>query len=190
MQKRWIAGLGNPGKQYERTRHNAGFLTLAKLAHMLGVDISKAKHQSLYARADVDAFQVTLILPQTFMNLSGDSLAEWKRREGLNPSGDLLVVYDDMDLPLGKLRLRKEGSGGSHNGMASLIERLATQDFHRLRLGVGKPANPEDWADFVTQPFKPDERPVAEAMFERAAQAAKAWITHDSFERLMSATNA
>lgn len=190
MEKRWIAGLGNPGKKYERTRHNAGFMALHQLAGLLGVEFGREKHLSLYARAEHEGVQTTLILPQTFMNLSGDCLAEWRRKEGMDPATQLLVVYDDMDLRLGRLRFRKSGSGGSHNGMASLIERLGTQDFCRLRLGVGKPEDPALWADFVTQNFDAREREAALGMCARAAEAARDWINHTSFERLMGKYNA
>src|SRR6266704_475590 len=124
MQKKWIVGLGNPGKKYEQTRHNAGFLAVKRLAADLGWSLDKEKHQSVYARGQVDGVQLTLILPQTFMNLSGEAVAGWKSKEGLDPENDLLVIFDDMDLALGKLRIRAEGSAGSHNGMGSMIERL------------------------------------------------------------------
>ena len=123
------------------------------------------------------------------MNLSGEALEAWKRREGMEPEKDLLVIYDDMDLGLGKLRIRAEGSAGSHNGMASILERLGTPQFARLRLGIGKPADPEAWADYVTQKFGPDEKAPLEAMLERAAKGAKAWLTHESFQKLMAEVN-
>lgn len=189
MQKKWIVGLGNPGKKYEQTRHNAGFLVVKRLAADLGWSLSKEKHQSLYARGQVNSIQLTLILPQTFMNLSGDAVAAWKSREGMDPANDLLVIFDDMDLDLGKLRIRAEGSGGSHNGMASLIERLGTKRFNRLRLGIGKPANPEDWADYVTQKFTSAEKVPLQSMLERAVKGARSWLTHTSFEKLMAEVN-
>lgn len=189
MEKRWIIGLGNPGKKYEKTRHNLGFLCVSQLAKQWGVELSREKHQSLFNRAQIDDCEATLILPQTFMNLSGEALAEWKRREGMDPSR-MLVVYDDMDLPLGKIRFRKEGSGGSHNGMASIIEKLATQDFPRLRLGVGKPANPEEWAGYVTSTFRPEEKEPVKAMLDKAVEAASLWLSEPLPERVMSKVNA
>jgi PTH1 family peptidyl-tRNA hydrolase len=190
MQKKWIVGLGNPGKKYEQTRHNAGFLAVKRFADDLGWSLNKEKHQSLYAKGQVDSTQLTLILPQTFMNLSGDAVAAWKGREGLDPASDLLVIFDDMDLSFGKLRIRAEGSGGSHNGMASLIERLGTKQFNRLRLGIGKPENPEAWADYVTQKFSAAERGAPlQSMLERAVKGARSWLTHSSFEKLMAEVN-
>ena len=189
MQKKWIVGLGNPGKKYEQTRHNAGFLAVTRLAEDLRLSLTKEKHQSLYARGQVDGTQVTLILPQTFMNLSGDSVSAWKSREGLDPEKDLLVIFDDMDLAFGKLRIRAEGSGGAHNGMASLIERLGTKRFNRLRIGIGKPENPEDWADYVTKKFNPAEKEALPVILDRAVKAAKSWLNHTSFEKLMAEVN-
>lgn len=190
MPKKWIVGLGNPGKKYERTRHNAGFMALERLAKLLGAEIVNEKHDSLYARATVEGNQVALILPQTFMNDSGVPLAEWQRRDGLDPENGLLVVYDDMDLPFGRLRIRASGSGGSHNGMASIIERLGTSNFNRLRVGIGKPEDPALWADYVLKKFTPEEKENLEAVLDRAALAAKDWITHESFEKLMGKVNA
>jgi PTH1 family peptidyl-tRNA hydrolase len=189
MTKKWIVGLGNPGKKYERTRHNAGFMAVERLARLLKAELAQSKHDSLYARAKVGDISVALILPQTFMNDSGASLAQWKRKDGLDVAS-LLVIYDDMDLPFGKLRLRPSGSGGSHNGMASIIEQLGSPAFNRLRLGVGKPADPAEWADYVLKKFAPDEKEGLESMLGRAAEAARDWISHDSFERLMGRTNA
>ncbi len=188
MQKKWIIGLGNPGKKYETTRHNAGFMAVSRLAADLGFPLDREKRQSLYGQGVVDGVQLTLILPQTFMNLSGASAAEW-RRDGLEPGSDLLVLYDDMDLPLGKLRFRTKGSAGSHNGMASLIEHLGGGEFHRLRLGIGKPEDPALWADYVTQKFHPAERPTVKDMLERAARGARQWIRSAPNETLMAELN-
>ena len=189
MPKKWIVGLGNPGKKYERTRHNAGFMAVKQLAALWEVSLDKEKHQAIYGRCRRGGIQVSLILPQTFMNLSGDCLLEWKSREGMELGDDLLVIYDDMDLALGKLRIRAEGSGGSHNGMASIIERLGTKEFSRLRLGIGKPEDPREWADYVTAKFSPAEKTPLESMLRRAVQGASAWLTHESFEKLMAEVN-
>jgi PTH1 family peptidyl-tRNA hydrolase len=189
MTKKWIVGLGNPGKKYERTRHNAGFMVLQGLADSLGMSLDTEKHGSLYARKHVDGFDVALILPQTFMNDSGEALAQWQRRDGLDPEKGLLVVYDDMDLPLGKLRSRAKGSAGSHNGMASVIDRLGSPDFNRLRIGIGKPEDPSEWPDYVLKKFGPLEKESLKQALERAGQAARDWVSHDSFERLMGKYN-
>ncbi|MES2201813.1 MAG: aminoacyl-tRNA hydrolase [candidate division FCPU426 bacterium] len=190
MQRKWVIGLGNPGKKYESTRHNVGFRVLERLAKGLDVKIDKEKHQSLYVRTEVQGVQLTLIMPQTFMNLSGEAAAAWKRRDGLEPETELLVLYDDMDLPLGKLRFRLKGTAGSHNGMASLVELLGGTAFQRLRLGIGKPEDPALWADYVTQKFTPDEKPVLEDMLARAAQKTLAWVASESTgEKLVSEMN-
>jgi len=164
-------------------------MAVKRFADELGWSLSKEKNQSLYAKGQVDSTQLTLILPQTFMNLSGDAVAAWKGREGLDPARDLLVIFDDMDLSFGKLRIRAEGSGGSHNGMASLIERLGTRRFSRLRLGIGKPENPEAWADYVTQKFTTAEKAPLQGMLERAVKGARSWLTNTSFEKLMAEVN-
>jgi PTH1 family peptidyl-tRNA hydrolase len=190
MQKKWIVGLGNPGKKYAWTRHNAGFLAVTQMAEQLKLSLDREKHQSFYARTELDGSELTLVLPQTFMNASGDSLAEWKRREGMDIAKDLLVIVDDMDLPFGKLRIRAEGSAGSHNGLASLIERLGSGSFARLRIGIGKPANPEDWPDYVTGSFNPEEKKALEPVLQRAADGARLWLNEPSFEKLMAKVNA
>lgn len=190
MPKKWIVGLGNPGKKYERTRHNAGIMAVERLARALNMAIDKSKHDSLFGRTKVEGNSVALILPQTFMNDSGESLLKWQHKDGLDPENGLLVIVDDMDLPLGKLRMRASGSGGSHNGMNSIIEKLGTPKFNRLRIGIGKPENPADWPDYVLKKFNPDEKAGLDTVLDRAADAALAWITHESFERLMGTTNA
>ncbi len=190
MQRRYLCGLGNPGPKYARTRHNVGFWVLDRLATQYKLPEPRLKHESLYSRAEISGVQWTLIWPQTFMNDSGRSLAEWKRREGLDPATELLVIFDDMDLEPGRLRVRKEGGSGSHNGMASLVECLATQDFARLRLGVGRPADPAQWADYVLKTFPPEEKLLVDKAVERAAQACVDWTSATSFESLMNKVNA
>jgi PTH1 family peptidyl-tRNA hydrolase len=192
MAKKWLVGLGNPGPKYLNTRHNAGFMALSRYAKngRMG-DWKKEKNEALWLRDQSrdDGVTVTLLLPQTFMNDSGRCLLAWKAREGLDPK-DLLVVTDDMDLPVGKIRYRASGSGGSHNGMASVIACLGSKEFARLRLGIGKPERPEDWPDYVLRRFAPDDAAPFEGALERACEAMQAWVEGMPKDRLMSKFNA
>lgn len=190
MQRRYFCGLGNPGDKYSRTRHNIGWWVLDALARRWRLDEAGEKHRGLYRRGSVEGVKVTLIWPQTFMNLSGTCLAEWKRREGLEPAAELLVLFDDMDLAPGRLRLRPAGSGGSHNGMKDVVERLGTQAVPRLRLGVGRPQDPAAWADYVLSSIPPDERRLLDAAVEKAVLACEARLKEPDLAKLMNTVNA
>lgn len=182
-----IVGLGNPGPRYRHTRHNFGFMVLERLGQKLGASAEREKHQGLLCEARHGAEKLLLVRPLTFMNRSGDCVAPVVRNTIFTPA-DLLVVTDDIHLPLGKMRLRAGGSAGGHNGLKSLIERLGTPDFHRLRLGVGDDRHSDDLADHVLAKFLPDERDLVEETTERAAEAVLCWIT-DGVERAMNQYN-
>lgn len=190
MERRYFVGLGNPGAKYARTRHNVGWWVLDALAQAWDLPEQGDKHQSLYRRGVVLGVKVTLIWPQTFMNLSGTCVAEWKRREGLDPARELLVLFDDMDLAPGRVRLRPAGSGGSHNGMKDVVERLGTQAVPRLRLGVGRPVDPADWADHVLAGIPPAEKELLGSAVDKAVQACGDFLTEASLEKLMNRVNA
>ena len=132
-----ICGLGNPGKEYEQTRHNMGFLTMDVLAYKLGIDIRRLKFRSLIGEGRIGTEKVILVKPQTYMNNSGEALREIVAYYDIDPQ-HLIVVYDDIDLPVGDLRLREKGSAGTHNGMRSIIYQLQFDDFPRIRIGTGK----------------------------------------------------
>ena len=182
-----IVGLGNPGPDYVGTRHNAGFDVLDRLAQRLGVSLdprtATEAARSLVAEAalppddatedatDEESTGVALAKPLTFMNRSGQAVTALLDRYGLTPD-DLLVVYDDLALPVGSLRLRAKGSHGGHNGIRSLIEHLGSPEFPRLRVGVGNSFPPGGQVDFVLSPFDAAERPAVEAAFDAAADAA------------------
>jgi PTH1 family peptidyl-tRNA hydrolase len=153
------------------------------------IPLKKNKHHSLFGRGERHGLDVILIQPQTFMNLSGDAVAEWVRKEGLKPAHEILVVCDEMQLPVGKVRLKPAGSSGSHNGLASVEERLGTRDYARLRLGVDKPARASDWADWVLSSFKPYEKEPLEAALEKACRACDLWLSEPDFEKVMSKAN-
>lgn len=190
MERRYFFGLGNPGPRYARTRHNVGWWVLDALAGAWGPSESGSREHSDYRRGLVDGVRVTLVWPNTFMNGSGACLAEWRRREGFDPAREALVLFDDMDLAPGRLRLRPSGSGGSHNGMKDIVERLGTPDIPRLRLGVGRPADPGDWADYVLAPPPPAEREALEGAVKRAVDACRLFLTETDAGRLMGRVNA
>lgn len=167
-----IAGLGNPGPEYEETPHNVGFDVVALLAERLAAEWRRStRFQARLARVDRDGESWLLVQPQTFMNLSGTSVAPLLRYHGGGPE-DLVVVLDDADLPLGRLRLRAEGGSGGHRGLASIIEVLGTEAFARVRLGVGRdPAGDGGLVDHVLGRFDPARRQVARRTIAAAADA-------------------
>jgi peptidyl-tRNA hydrolase, PTH1 family len=167
----WVlVGLGNPGAQYDTTRHNLGFLVVDRLAQRHQVAVTRSKHQALWGQGKVAGHAVVLVKPQTFMNLSGDAVQPLARFFQ-TPPAKTLVICDDFSIALGSLRFRAKGSDGGHNGLKSLISRLATQEFPRLRMGIGPLPPHYDVADFVLSHFARSERAEVEAMVERAADA-------------------
>jgi PTH1 family peptidyl-tRNA hydrolase len=185
-----VVGLGNPGSQYEATRHNIGFWAVDALARRLGVSIDRDKFRALAGQARVGDETVWLLKPQTFMNLSGESVREALQfyRE-VDPAADLILIYDDMDFPLGTVRLRLKGSAGGHNGVKSVIECVGSEWFPRVRVGIGRPKPGVDVIRHVISPFDPDEREAAVQAAERAAEAVQYALEH-SFERAMNLYNA
>ena len=154
-----IIGLGNPGSRYECTRHNVGFMVLDRLGRESGVAFRKAPYHSLAARARVSGNDLVLIKPQTYMNNSGIAVAKAARWHKVGPES-LLIVYDDMDLQVGRLRIRARGSAGGHNGMKSIVEHVGTEEIVRLRLGIGRPDPWDDPVNYVTESFRRDELPA------------------------------
>lgn len=153
-----IAGLGNPGKDYENTRHNAGFTVIDALADKYGITVSEKKHKALIGKGVIEGKKVVLVKPQTFMNLSGESLREVADFYKPNVETEMIVVYDDITLDVGDIRIRKKGSAGGHNGMKSIIARLGTQDFARVRVGIGEKPDRMDLADWVLGHFSKEDR--------------------------------
>ena len=166
-----IAGLGNPGKQYEHTRHNVGFDTLDKLAEKYHISIDNQKNTAVCGSGYIEGQKVILVKPQTYMNLSGESLREIIDFYKLDPAEELIVIYDDIDLDPGQLRIRKQGSAGGHNGMKDLIRQLGTQKFLRVKVGVGAKPNGWDLADYVLGRFSASERKLVDEAIGRAADA-------------------
>ena len=169
-----IVGLGNPGAQYENTRHNAGFSALDDLAGRWGISVSKTKFQGLWGQGEVDGHKVVLLKPLTYMNLSGDSIAPLAGFFKI-PADHVIVISDDISLPLGKLRVRGSGSAGGHNGLKNIIAHLGTDAFPRVKVGVGAPEH--DIVDWVIGPFTANERKVIDGVLDRALGAAECIIT-------------
>jgi len=167
-----IVGLGNPGREYERTRHNVGFRVVTRLAHESRIKLEAGRGDFLSGSGRIAGRAIELALPLTYMNMSGLAVREILARAEGDPS-DLLVVCDDVNLPLGRIRLRPGGSDGGHNGLASIIEMLDTEEFARLRLGVGGAPGEIDLADHVLARFDPEEEPAVEQMVSRAEEAVK-----------------
>lgn len=165
-----IAGLGNPGKEYENTRHNAGFLVLDTLAQKLGADLSERKHRALCGKAVIGGQKVTLLKPQTYMNSSGESIRAAADYYKVPPE-DILVVYDDISLAPGQLRIRAKGSAGGHNGIKSIIAHLGTQEFPRVKVGIGEKPPRMDLADYVLGHFSSGEKKIMEEAAKEAADA-------------------
>ena len=171
-----IVGLGNPGKEYERSRHNCGFRALDRLAQALNVKVDKLKFQGLYTQTTYNGIKLYLLKPQTYMNLSGKSVVQLSAFFKIPPQR-IIVLFDDISLAPGRLRVRAEGSAGGHNGIKSIIQELGSQDFPRVKIGVGAKPNPDyDLADWVLGGFSAlDEKAMAVSL-ENAGQAALAII--------------
>lgn len=181
-----MVGLGNPGRRYSRTRHNAGFLFVRALAKDWKVRLKKRRHFSKTCVIERDKGRVLLAIPQTYMNRSG--LAVRSIVEGGVKPDRLVVVYDDLDIPLGEIKIRKEGGPGSHRGVSSIIDEIQTEKFPRIRIGIG-PLNPEeDAVDFVLSPFRQEEKPQLEQSLKLAREALDL-ILSGEIERAMTMYN-
>ena len=173
-----IVGLGNPGREYEKTRHNCGFRALDILAEQLGVKVDKLKFQGLYAQANHNGTRVFLLKPQTYMNLSGRSVLQLSAYFNIPPQR-IIVLFDDISLEPGRLRIRANGSAGGHNGIKSIIQEVGSQEFPRVKIGVGAKPNPNyDLADWVLSPFTANEEKALTVSLKNAADAALAVIDH------------
>ncbi|KAB3531846.1 aminoacyl-tRNA hydrolase [Alkaliphilus serpentinus] len=177
-----VVGLGNPGNKYSGTRHNVGFHTIDLLAERNGIKVGKLKFKSLYGEGFIAGEKVLLVKPQTYMNLSGQSVIDLVNFYKMDMK-NLIVIYDDIDVKLGSLRIREKGSAGTHNGMKSIIYLLQRDDFPRIRIGVGRPET-EDLGDYVLSPFIGEEIPVIKDVIQRAAMAAETIIQKELQEAM------
>jgi PTH1 family peptidyl-tRNA hydrolase len=186
-----IVGLGNPGREYERTRHNVGWWVVDHLADVWHFDRWRRDGHSLATSGRALDRTVRLLKPQTYMNLSGAALAPYLRRPSWSPSTDLLVIADDVALPVGTVRLRARGSAGGHNGLKSVEQSLGTREYARLRIGI-RPAEPQrdidELADFVLSPFSTSERETVLALLPRLTDAIELWL-RQGIEKAMNAYN-
>lgn len=183
-----IAGLGNPGKQYEATRHNMGFDVIDKLVEEFNVPQAGVKFNAMYGKGRIGGEPVILMKPLSYMNLSGGPIRDMANYFKIDPETELIVIYDDIDTEPGQLRVRKKGSAGGHNGIKSIIQQLGTQNFMRVRVGVG--AKPKDWdlADYVLGRFDRDDRQLVEDAQDRACEAVE-MILSDSVDAAMNKFN-
>lgn len=182
-----IAGLGNPGEKYALTRHNIGVMATERLAGRWSIRLTRKGFQALYGQGSVQSLQSTLLLPQTFMNLSGISVKAACQALGVTP-GDVIVVHDEIDLPFGTMRIKIGGGHGGHNGLRNLHQVLGHGDYVRLRLGVGRPPEGGDVAGYVLNPFPAAERKLLDRVLDTAADALEA-ILRDGPERAMNDFN-
>ena len=181
-----IVGLGNPGREYRGTRHNVGFEVIDVLARRNKINVKSRRGKALIGEGDIGAEHVVLVKPSTFMNLSGQAVADIARRCHLKPS-DIIVIADDVNLDLGRLRLRAQGSAGGHNGLKSIIYSLCSQEFARVRVGIGSPRR--EMVDFVLSRFSKQEQKIINEAIERAADAVEA-IIEEGIEPAMNTFNA
>lgn len=166
-----IVGLGNPGNKYLNSRHNVGFSVVDALSDKYGIKVNRLRHRALIGDGNIKGERVLLVKPQTFMNLSGESvrdIVEWYN----NPIKNTIIIFDDADLPVGTIRIRQRGSAGTHNGMKSVIYQLKSDDFPRIRIGIGKAPESWDMADYVLSRFNDNETEHIKSSIDRAADAA------------------
>lgn len=181
-----IVGLGNPGKKYEATRHNMGFMTVDQLAETHGIDVSKIKFKSLVGEGRIAGQKVLLVKPQTYMNLSGEAVRQVMDFYKIEPE-ELIVVYDDIDIPTGQVRIRKKGSSGTHNGMRNILQHIQTENFPRIRVGIGS-GKKEDMINYVTGNVSKSEREMYAEAVKYAALSAAA-IVEKGIEKAMNEYN-
>lgn len=170
-----IVGLGNPGTKYAHTRHNIGFDVIDELAARFQSPLTEAKHKGVYTMIRKGAEKAILLKPLTYMNLSGESIGEVMRYYDIETE-DVVVVYDDLDLPVGRIRLRQKGSAGGHNGIKSTIAHLGTQNFNRIRIGIDRPVPPVSVVNYVLGTFTAEEQEQVKQAIEKSANAVEAWL--------------
>ncbi|CAM3671972.1 aminoacyl-tRNA hydrolase [Marinicrinis lubricantis] len=184
---KWFVGLGNPGKQYEDTRHNVGFMALDQFAEQWGLSFNKKQCRADIAEGHIDGQKVVLIKPMTYMNLSGESVRAFLDYYKADLE-EMVVLYDDLDTEVGKIRLRYQGSAGGHNGIKSIIQHVSTQQFNRIRIGISRPEKGWNIADYVLSSFPKSEREPLQAAIDHTCAAMRAMLD-DPFEKVMGKYN-
>ncbi|EMY5508905.1 aminoacyl-tRNA hydrolase [Bacillus wiedmannii] len=182
-----IVGLGNPGREYELTRHNIGFMAIDELAKRWNISLNEQKFKGIFGAGFVNGEKVILLKPLTYMNLSGESIRPIMDYYKIDVE-DFVVLYDDLDIPVGKLRLRMKGSAGGHNGVKSTISHLGTQEFQRIRMGIDRPKNGMKVVDYVLGRFTSEEIPDVSHSIEKAADACEEWL-NKPFLQIMNTFN-
>lgn len=176
-----FVGLGNPGKKYEQTRHNVGFRVIDELAEKLNISLNQEKFKGIYGSGIVNGEKVFLIKPITYMNVSGECVRLFLDYFKI-PLENLVVIYDDLDLPTGKVRLRQKGSAGGHNGIKSLISHLGTEKFNRLRIGISRPTTRMSIPDYVLGTFSTEEQKDIQKAIHKATDACESFLTNTFLE--------
>lgn len=182
-----IVGLGNPGKKYERTRHNTGFLVLDEVLKQLEIKLDKEKFNALYTIYKYKGEKIYFVKPMTYMNNSGEAVAPLMKYYGLDKE-DLVVIHDDLDLPVGKIRLRESGSGGGQKGMANIIDLLGSKDIKRIRVGIGNDKQIET-VDYVLGKVALSDRKIYKESLKKASEAVIYYLDNDNFQKTMSIYN-
>ncbi|KAA0543713.1 aminoacyl-tRNA hydrolase [Bacillus sp. BGMRC 2118] len=182
-----IIGLGNPGREYAQTRHNVGFIAIDELAHRHQIPLDKEKFKGIFGTGIINGEKVILLKPLTYMNLSGESVRPLMDYYDID-SEDIVVIYDDLDLPVGKVRLRAKGSAGGQNGMKSIIQHIGTQEFKRIRIGIDRPRNGMKVTDYVLGRFTEEQIPLVVDSIKLTADACEKW-TNDTFIDVMNQFN-
>jgi PTH1 family peptidyl-tRNA hydrolase len=172
---RLFVGLGNPGRQYDKTRHNIGFEVIDELSAKWGIPLDQAKHKGVYGIGHVGGEKVILLKPLTYMNLSGESIRAVMEYYDVDTE-EIVVMYDDLDMPTGRIRLRQKGSAGGHNGIKSTIGHLGTQEFNRIRVGISRPQNGMAITDWVLGRFTSEEHDMMAEAVVKSAQACEEWM--------------
>ena len=183
-----IVGLGNPTKEYAGTRHNVGFSVIYNISDAYNIPVETKKHKALIGKGIIEGEKVILAMPQTYMNLSGESVRELVDFYKIDPEEELIIIYDDIALAPGKLRVRAKGSAGGHNGIKNIIAHLGTQQFSRIRIGVGEKPAGWDLADYVLGRFPAEEEPTIRTALEQTVKACETILT-DSVEAAMNQFN-
>ena len=184
----FIVGLGNPGAEYERTRHNVGFMLVDLLAREAGAQVKRKDCRALVGRAELEGRRIVLVKPQTYMNLSGESVACLLSKQQSPGAREMIVISDDLALPFGTIRLRRRGSAGGHNGLKSIIAAVKTDEFMRLRIGIWPDHPVGDTKSFVLDEFSRAERTALEEILERSAAALRA-VLRDGIDKAMAQYN-
>lgn len=183
-----IVGLGNPEKKYFTTRHNIGFMAIDTIAEKYNIRVEEAKHKALIGKGVIEGQKVILVKPLTYMNLSGESVREVADYYKVDPESEIIVVYDDISLPVGQLRIRPKGSAGGHNGIKNIIAHLGTEKFMRIKVGVGEKPSRMDLADYVLGHFTEEELKLEKEAFDKVTDAVNL-IMADNVEKAMNLYN-